>query len=134
MPTKKAWRNNRRRAGFSATNDEEARLHQTEPPNRLPASDGCLSQPSVALEFFTLTTRFAFDNGGDRPGYVNFRIGSSWFFVKLIARADALFRYNLNRLTNIPDWKVRSVTFACSGGVLTNNVTDSTGRSCNQHW
>jgi hypothetical protein len=56
-------------------NQVKAQPTQTEPPNRLPTSDGCLSQPSVASEFFTLATRFAFDNGSDQSGYVNFKIG-----------------------------------------------------------
>ena len=30
--------------GFSATNQEKARLHQTEPPNALPASERCPGQ------------------------------------------------------------------------------------------
>jgi hypothetical protein len=62
---------NERWNGFSATNQVKARLHQTEPPNALPASERCPSQPSVALEFFTLDTRFAFGHSGDRSSYVN---------------------------------------------------------------
>ena len=60
----------KRRAGYSATNQVKARLHPTEPPNALPASGRCPGQPGVALEFFTLTTRFAFGHGGDHPSYV----------------------------------------------------------------
>jgi hypothetical protein len=35
--------------GFSATNEEEARLHLTKPPNAMPASERCLSQPRASL-------------------------------------------------------------------------------------
>ena len=67
-------------------NQVKAQPTQTKPPNRLPASCGCLSQPSAASEFFTLTTRFVFDNGGDHPDYEHFRIGISSFPVKSIVR------------------------------------------------
>jgi hypothetical protein len=72
MPMKiKHW------TGFSATNDEKARLHQTEHPSALPASWRCPGQPSVVLEFFTLATRFAFGEGCDHSSYVGFRIGKN---------------------------------------------------------
>ena len=61
----------KRWSGFSATNQVKARLHQTEPPNALPASCCCPDQPDVALEFFTLAPRFAFGHGGDHPSYVH---------------------------------------------------------------
>ena len=48
----------------------KARLHHAEHPNSLPASYCCPGSPSVALEFFTLTTQFAFGQGCDRASYV----------------------------------------------------------------
>jgi hypothetical protein len=47
----------KRRNSFSATNDEKARLHQTEPPNALPASWRCPSQPSAWWEVLSLSMR-----------------------------------------------------------------------------
>ena len=57
--------------GFSATNQVKARLHQTEPPNALPASWRCLSrssssakadpsQPRMSWEVFSLATSSSF--------------------------------------------------------------------------
>ena len=43
--------------GFSATNDEKAFLHQTEPPNALPASERCPGQPSACWEVLSLYMR-----------------------------------------------------------------------------
>jgi hypothetical protein len=36
----------------------------------MPASERCPGSPRVAWEFFTLTTRFVFGNGGDCTSYV----------------------------------------------------------------
>jgi len=71
MPMKiKRWR------GFSATNatpGSEARLHQTEHPNALPASERCPGQPRQGhRKFFRFYSRqFAFGHGCDHSSYVN---------------------------------------------------------------
>jgi hypothetical protein len=44
----------RRRNGFSAKNDEKARLHQTEPPNAMPASERRPGQPRLRWEIVSL--------------------------------------------------------------------------------
>ena len=44
IPTKISLAKNKRWNGFSATNQVKARLHQTEPPNALPASERCPGQ------------------------------------------------------------------------------------------
>ena len=50
----------------------KARLHQTEPPNALPASERCPGQPRRRVGgSFTLPTQFAFGHGGDHPSYVS---------------------------------------------------------------
>jgi hypothetical protein len=85
MPTEIRLTQYRRRAGFSAAEpSESAACNQTEPPNRLPASCGCLSQPRKPYKFFTRGFRFAFDNGGDHPGHVILRLreGVSCFNLK----------------------------------------------------
>jgi len=48
---------NKRRDGFSVTNQVKARLHQTEPPNALPASERCPGQPSAGWEVLSLSMR-----------------------------------------------------------------------------
>jgi hypothetical protein len=65
-------RKNKRWDGFSATNQVKAHLHQTEPPNALPASERCPGQHKAGhWKFFHFCSRqFAFGHGGDRPSYV----------------------------------------------------------------
>ena len=48
---------NKRWDSFSATNQVKARLHQTKPPNALPASERCPGQPSAGWEVLSLSMR-----------------------------------------------------------------------------
>jgi hypothetical protein len=61
---------NKRWTGFSAMNEVKVRLHQTEPPNAMPASERCPGQHKRRVGgFFTFPAQFAFGHGGDHSSY-----------------------------------------------------------------
>jgi len=61
---------------MNATQGSKVHLHQTEPPNALPASWRCPGQPRVLWEVFSLRNiQFTFGHGGNHPGYVGAKGG-----------------------------------------------------------
>jgi hypothetical protein len=84
MPTKI-----KRRAGFPAANQVKGRLHQTEHPNAMPATERSPGQPGVALEFFISPRGLPFGHGCDPPGYVDVML-KPFYFPSIFLAANGL--------------------------------------------